>query len=102
MWTIGEILNAPAGNAVTADLSPAALRGRYQGIFTLAWATAGFVAPALGGAVLEHFGRGALWGGCLVVGLVAAGGHLAIAPARARRLAVLREADATALAAPVA
>jgi MFS family permease len=101
VWTIGEILNAPTGTAVVSDLSPAALRGRYQGMFAFAWSAASFVGPMLGGYVMGQFGVNVLWASCFVVGGVVALAHLAIAPARARRLAELRAADPVLEAAPV-
>ena len=35
VWTIGEILFAPASTSLVADLAPAHLRGRYQGAFAV-------------------------------------------------------------------
>jgi MFS family permease len=93
VWTIGEILTAPTSSAVVSDLSPPALRGRYQGMFAFAWAAASFVGPVLGGFIMSHFGVNVLWVSCFVVGTVVALGHLAVAPARARRLSAIREAD---------
>jgi hypothetical protein len=34
--------------------------------------------------VLQHWGASALWGGCLVLGLLVAAGQLALAPALTR------------------
>jgi MFS family permease len=90
IWTVGEVIGASVGPAVVADLSPAALRGRYQGVFGFSFAAASLVAPLLGGAVYEHLGADVLWTGCAVVSFITAAGHLAIGPARARRLAELR------------
>ncbi len=89
VWTLGEICISPVSTAVVADLAPTDLRGRYQGVFTVSWSLAAFVAPGLGGLVLEHGGRGALWGGCAVVALLVGVGHLVAGPARGRRLATL-------------
>jgi MFS family permease len=93
VWTIGEILTAPTSTAVVSDLSPAALRGRYQGMFAFAWAAASFVGPVLGGFIMSHFGVNALWASCFAIGAVVAAGHLAVAPARARRLSAMRETE---------
>ena len=49
LFTFGEILFAPASVSFVADLSPAPLRGRYQGVFAIAFTTAFAAAPALGG-----------------------------------------------------
>src|SRR5699024_10681692 len=82
-----------------AELSPAALRGRYQGAFSLSWQLAGATAPVLGGLVREHAGNTALWLGCAVIGAVMAVAHLISGPARERRAARLRTAGT--LVAPV-
>jgi MFS family permease len=92
VWTIGEILTAPTATAVVSDLAPASLRGRYQGMFAFAWSAASFVGPMLGGYVMGHLGVNVLWASCFVVGAVVALAHLAVAPARARRLAELKAA----------
>jgi MFS family permease len=97
VWTLGEIAQAPIASAVVADLAPVARRGTYQGFFLMAWGTAAVVAPSLGAQLLGHFGSDALWGACFALGLLAAAGHLALAPARGRRLARLRSEPALVL-----
>jgi MFS family permease len=89
VWTIGEMLNAPSSSASLAELSPADLRGRYQGVFGVSWSIASFLAPILGGAVLEHLGRTVLWMGVFGLGVLIAGLNLLAAPSRARRAAVV-------------
>ncbi|RQW97901.1 MDR family MFS transporter, partial [Micromonospora globispora] len=90
IWTVGEMLNSPSNATLIAELSPAALRGRYQGAFSLSWQVAGAVAPVLGGLVREHAGNSALWLGCAAIGLVMAVAHLVSGPARERRAGQLR------------
>jgi MFS family permease len=94
VWTVGEMLNSPSNSATNAELSPAHMRGRYQGVFSLSWSIASFVAPIMGAAVLQYAGSTVLWLGCFVVGLVVAGLHLQAGPARQRRADELREAEA--------
>jgi MFS family permease len=86
VWTIGSMIAAPPNAAVIAELSPAALRGRYQSVFYLTFPAAGFIAPAAGGVSLQYLGD---WHSivCGALGLVAAAGHLLIQPARERRVA---------------
>ena len=84
IWTIGEMGVLPVAGALVADLAPTALRGRYQGGYSLAFGLAVCVAPALGLFVLEHAGSVALWLGCLVTGLGIAAGHLLLARTLAR------------------
>ncbi|HEX5596812.1 MAG TPA: MFS transporter [Micromonosporaceae bacterium] len=89
IWTLGEMLNSPSNATLIAELSPAALRGRYQGVFSLSWSVAGFAAPILGGLVREQAGNTALWLGCAGLALVVAVSHLISGPARERRAAEL-------------
>jgi MFS family permease len=86
IWTLGEIVGSPVASALIAEIAPAHLRGRYQGAFTVGWGTAAFLAPLAGSFVLGHAGGRALWLGCLGTGVVCAVLHLAIAPARSRRV----------------
>ncbi len=89
IWTLGEIASHPVASALAADLSPAGLRGRYQGAFSLSWALAFLVAPALGGAILSRRGAGVVWAGAFTVMLLVAAGQLRLGPARRRRVAEL-------------
>ncbi|MGW5088448.1 MDR family MFS transporter [Streptomyces sp. 067-1] len=74
IWTVGEILQAPAGIAVTADRAPTHRRGRYQGMYGGAWSIAAFLAPACGGRVLDEWGQTTLWTLCAVLGTTAGSG----------------------------
>jgi MFS family permease len=78
VWTIGEILFAPASMSIVADLAPADMRGRYQGVFAMAFTGAFAAAPALGGYVIARAGAGWLWIGCLVIGVATAAGFMAL------------------------
>jgi MFS family permease len=86
VWTIGSMIAAPPNAAVIAELSPEALRGRYQSVFYLVFPAASFIAPALGGVSLQYLGDWH-WLLCGALGLLAAAGHLLIQPARERRTA---------------
>ncbi|MBI1873438.1 MAG: MFS transporter, partial [Acidobacteria bacterium] len=76
IWTIGEILFAPAATSLVADLAPTRLRGRYQGAFAMAFTSAFAAAPAVGGYVIAHAGAQWLWIDCLAIGLAVAVGFL--------------------------
>jgi len=89
LWTIGELISSAIAPAVVADLSPASMRGRYQGSLTFTFSVAALVAPVLGGWVYDHWGGDVLWWGCGLVSFAAAVGHLLAGPARSRRLAEL-------------
>ncbi|WFE22067.1 MFS transporter [Solwaraspora sp. WMMD937] len=92
IWTAGEMLNSPSNATLIAELTPAALRGRYQGVFSLSWSVAAFAAPITGGFVWQYAGNAALWLGCAAIGGVVAVGQLIAGPARERRAAELRTA----------
>jgi MFS family permease len=92
IWTLGEMLQSPSNSALIAELSPAALRGRYQGVNSLSWSAGSALAPIVGGFVQQHGGSTVLWLGCAAVGVVVAAGQIASGPARERRVAHLRRA----------
>jgi MFS family permease len=93
LWTAGEMLNAPSNAALLAGLSPADMRGRYQGAWGLSWQAAAFLAPTLGGAVRDLAGNTELWLGCLGLALAAAVCSLLAVPARERRMAEVAAAE---------
>ena len=57
-WALSHlpITGSIAAAAVVANLSPPALRGRYQGAFSMSWGVAFTIAPVLGGEVLTRAG----------------------------------------------
>lgn len=71
VWTLGEIVAAPISSAYVADLSPPHMRGRYAGAFGMAFSVALILGPAAGTA-LYAANADALWGGCVVLGALAA------------------------------
>ncbi|MCX5795903.1 MAG: MFS transporter [Elusimicrobia bacterium] len=75
VWTLGEIIGAPMASTVVASLSPASLRGTYQGALQTAWGGGAFLAPMLGGFAMGSFGGPALWVGCMVLGCLVGLGH---------------------------
>lgn len=78
VWTLGEIAGSTVAPAIVADLSPVESRGLFQGAYGAAWGLSAFAGPLVGGAVFQRFGAGVLWFGCLVLGLLLAGGYLAL------------------------
>lgn len=90
IWTVGEMLNSPSNATLMAELAPAELRGRYQGVFSLSWSVAAFAAPITGGFVWQYAGNTTLWLGCAAIGGLVAVGQLVAGPARERRAAQLR------------
>ncbi|POM24194.1 Multidrug resistance protein MdtH [Actinomadura rubteroloni] len=84
LWTCGEIVSSAVLQAVVADLAPPHLRGRYNAAYGVAWAGGYLVAP-LGGTQLLGLGAPVLWLTSGGLGLAAALGQLALAPAIRRR-----------------
>ncbi|MFY1674947.1 MDR family MFS transporter [Plantactinospora sp. WMMB334] len=93
IWTLGEMLSSPSNSTLIAELSPATLRGRYQGLFSLSWSVATFAAPVTGGFVREQVGDAALWLGCAALAGIVAVAHLLSGPMRERRARQLRTAE---------
>lgn len=98
VFTVGEVCQGPLNPTVVAELSPQHLRGTYQGAYHLVFSIAGCTAPLIGGATLQFAGGSALWLGCLLLGVVAAGAYLAFpsrpsAPAEERVGGVLVAAE---------
>lgn len=100
VWTVGEMLMSPSNASLIADLAPASMRGRYQGVHSLGYSVATFAAPVLAGLTLQYAGQYALWGGCFVLGLLVACWQWAAGPARERRAAALRAAESVPAPAP--
>jgi MFS family permease len=86
IWTLGEMLQSPSNAATVAALSPAWLRGRYQGLSSLNWSAGTALAPIVGGFTQQHLGDAALWLGCFGLCALVAVGHLVTGPRRERRI----------------
>ncbi len=80
VWTVGEMLTLPMANSIAATRVPAG-SGRYLGAYFLAFSGSFILAPAVGTAVYERFGPGALWFGVAGAGVVLFVACLALAPA---------------------
>jgi MFS family permease len=93
IWTAGEMLNAPVNGAFMADLSRPSMRGRYQGIASMSFTLANFIAPVFGGALLDHAPPATLWLVLAGIGVAVAIGQLATGPARERRVLRLQAGD---------
>jgi MFS family permease len=71
VWTLGEMLGSPTGQAYVSAIAPADLRGRYAGGVGLAWSLAFTIGPLLGTVALAAGGP-TLWLGSLVLASVSA------------------------------
>jgi len=83
VWTVASMLAAPPNATIIAELSPGPMRGRYQGVFSVTFAAAAFVAPTAGGFTLQYLGDWH-WAIVALVGVAAAAFHLLTGPARER------------------
>jgi predicted MFS family arabinose efflux permease len=70
VWTMGEILSIPPLVTLIADHSDDAVRGKYMGMFSFAFALAVTVGPALGAAIYDSLGPNFLWFGCGGMGIL--------------------------------
>ncbi|SDG22969.1 Predicted arabinose efflux permease, MFS family [Sinosporangium album] len=84
IWTAGEVVTAGIAGAIVATLAPPHLRGRYMGLYGFAWSGSALIAPLLGTWLLS-IGPVVLWLTMGSLGVLAAAGQLAIAPAVRRR-----------------
>jgi MFS family permease len=100
LWTIGEVVGFPVAATVVADLAPLALRGRYQGAFSMCWGVALTLSPLAAGETLDRLGGRALWTACLLLALAVGAGHLLTAGPRRHRLAAVAAAPDERPAAP--
>ncbi|HKG92785.1 MAG TPA: MFS transporter [Gemmatimonadaceae bacterium] len=77
VWTFGEMTFAPVSAAHVADLAPADMRARYQGVYSFTFAFGLAAAPLLGTA-LYSLSPNAVWFACLALG--AAGAIIMLRP----------------------
>ena len=78
VWTVGEMLALPLLNAVVADRAGTSNRGRYMGLYNMAYSVAFIIAPAAGTSVYHHFGPSVLWVGVGALGVPLLAGSLVL------------------------
>jgi len=69
--TIGEMIMIPTSTALTANLAPPDMRGRYMGMYGLTWGVAMGIGPVLGGTLNDQVAPVAIWYAGLAFGAVA-------------------------------
>lgn len=72
VYTFGEMILVPTSTAVTADLAPAEMRGRYMGILGLTWNIGFGIGPIVGGLISDRISPSAIWPITALTGLLAA------------------------------
>jgi len=80
VWTMGEMLSFPALTAHIANISDAAVRGRYMGLFSLSFSLSLLVGPALGSMVYDNLGPDVLWFCSGIVGIIIFVGFFKLKP----------------------
>lgn len=71
--TIGELLVAPTGTAMVANLAPPDMRARYMGIFSLTYTVGSGVGPVMGGFLNDNLAPAAIWYGGALCATISAG-----------------------------
>lgn len=61
IWTAAELINMPVVYAESVRLAAEGYTGRYVALFSLSLSFSTIIGGALGGLILEHLGRSALW-----------------------------------------
>jgi MFS family permease len=66
VWTTGEMIGSSVAGAYAARLAPENLRGRYMGVYMLAWSFGMLAGPPLGALAYQHDPR-IVWAACAVL-----------------------------------
>ena len=74
--TIGELIIVPTSSAYVANRAHPEMRGRYMGIYNLAWSFARGMGPLMGGWLSDSYGPVYIWYGGFVVGALSSLGLL--------------------------
>jgi predicted MFS family arabinose efflux permease len=92
--TLGEMLTAPVGSAVAAQLAPESMRGRYMAVYGFSWMVPGAVGMYLAGLIFDNYDPRLVWYASALVGVIAALAFLGLHLSRTKRLEPLLEAAA--------
>jgi MFS family permease len=79
VWTLAEMIYAPASGAYVTTLAPERYRGRYMGLWHSTWSAGMVLGPAMGTWIYQR-NPPALWWTCFAVGIAA--GALALVKPR--------------------
>jgi MFS family permease len=87
-WTLGEMILTPVSTAFVADVASEEKRGRYMGVFGLAWALGYAIGPMLGGLFIDFRGGQYavdLWYATFIIGVIAGVGYVLLGRWKGRR-----------------
>ncbi len=74
--TIGELIIVPTSSTYVANRAHPEMRGRYMGVYNLAWSFARGAGPVIGGLLSDSFGPVYIWHGGFVIGTLSTLGLL--------------------------
>jgi MFS family permease len=72
--TVGEMMVAPVGQAIVANLAPEDMRGRYMATYGFSWIIPATFGPTLAGMVLDGSRPELLWLAAGIIGVLATAG----------------------------
>lgn len=78
LTTVTLLIMIPTSTALTANLAPPDMRGRYMGVYSLTWGVGFGLGPVVGGLLNDHVAPVAMWYGGMALGLAAAVGFVAL------------------------
>jgi MFS family permease len=70
--SLGEVLLGPVAASIVSDLAPEAIRGRYNGAWTIVWNGGASLGPAFGGWSMQTLGGRQTFAIVFFVGLTGA------------------------------
>lgn len=86
--SFGEMLLSPLSASLVSDMAPAAVRGRYMGVWTVVWSGGMGLGPSLAGFSMDALGGRTTYLLVLVVGMLGGLLFLGLRSAQRRRLPV--------------
>jgi predicted MFS family arabinose efflux permease len=101
VWSFGEMLSMPISSGLVAARADERSRGRYMGLYLLAFSLAFVVAPLIGTWIYQHLGTRTLWILCGLTGFPLWAGFYGLSVLE-RRMKAREEGEAVEPARPVA
>jgi MFS family permease len=94
VMSLGEVLLGPVAASIVSDLAPEAIRGRYNGAWTIVWNGGASLGPAFGGWSMQTLGGRETFGIVFFVGFAGAALFLLLRGRVVPRAAGARDAAA--------
>ena len=89
--TVGEMLEVPTSQALTALLAPEDMRARYVATEHLNWIIAQSLGPVAGTAIMDRFNPRWVWYGCSILCAISMGGFYGLQLRSGGRLSAKQE-----------